>query len=184
MRPGLRSRRRRRARFKRYLAGRRVVDVQGPAGHALRRRHRPSADDRRARRGHSRPPARGESRWSSCAFRSNWIASDRRRRARRGRFGLAAGERTPRDRSPSPRTARSSKATPPPASRASAGHQQSDHDASADVRAYPDAIAQALSQLRLVGVNGPYSVVLGADAYTALAKPATTAIRCWSISSA
>src|SRR6201996_5551746 len=40
----------------------------------------------------------------------------------------------------------------------------------ADVRAYPDAIAQALSQLRLVGVNGPYSVLLGADAYTALAE--------------
>ena len=31
----------------------------------------------------------------------------------------------------------------------------------ADVRAYPDAIAQALSQLRLEGVNGPYSVLLG-----------------------
>jgi uncharacterized linocin/CFP29 family protein len=40
----------------------------------------------------------------------------------------------------------------------------------ADVRAYPEAIAQALSQLRLVGVNGPYSVLLGADAYTALAE--------------
>jgi uncharacterized linocin/CFP29 family protein len=40
----------------------------------------------------------------------------------------------------------------------------------ADVREYPDAIAQALSQLRLVGVNGPYSVLLGADAYTALAE--------------
>jgi uncharacterized linocin/CFP29 family protein len=40
----------------------------------------------------------------------------------------------------------------------------------ADVRHYPDAIAQALSQLRLVGVNGPYAVVLGADAYTALAE--------------
>jgi uncharacterized linocin/CFP29 family protein len=40
----------------------------------------------------------------------------------------------------------------------------------ADVRQYPDAIAQALSQLRLVGVNGPYCVVLGADAYTALAE--------------
>jgi uncharacterized linocin/CFP29 family protein len=40
----------------------------------------------------------------------------------------------------------------------------------ADVRAYPDAIAQSLSQLRLVGVNGPYSVLLGADAYTALAE--------------
>jgi len=40
----------------------------------------------------------------------------------------------------------------------------------ADVRAYPDAIAQALSQLRLVGVNGPYSVLLSADAYTGLSE--------------
>ena len=40
----------------------------------------------------------------------------------------------------------------------------------ADVREYPDAIAQCLSQLRLVGVNGPYAVLLGADAYTALAE--------------
>ena len=40
----------------------------------------------------------------------------------------------------------------------------------ADVRQYPDAIAQALSQLRLVGVNGPYAVLLGADAFTALAE--------------
>jgi uncharacterized linocin/CFP29 family protein len=40
----------------------------------------------------------------------------------------------------------------------------------ADVREYPDAIAQGLSQLRLVGVNGPYAVLLGADAYTALAE--------------
>ena len=40
----------------------------------------------------------------------------------------------------------------------------------ADVRQYPDAIAQGLSQLRLVGVNGPYSVLLGAAAYTALAE--------------
>jgi len=39
-----------------------------------------------------------------------------------------------------------------------------------DVREYPEAIAQALSRLRLVGVNGPYSVLLGADAYTALAE--------------
>jgi uncharacterized linocin/CFP29 family protein len=39
-----------------------------------------------------------------------------------------------------------------------------------DVRAYPDVIAQALSQLRLVGVNGPYSVLLGADAYTGLSE--------------
>jgi uncharacterized linocin/CFP29 family protein len=35
---------------------------------------------------------------------------------------------------------------------------------------YPDAIAEALSQLRLAGVNGPYAVLLGADAYTALSE--------------
>jgi len=39
-----------------------------------------------------------------------------------------------------------------------------------DARAYPEAIAQALSQLRLVGVDGPYCVLLGADSYTALAE--------------
>src|SRR5580692_5542379 len=40
----------------------------------------------------------------------------------------------------------------------------------ADVREYPEVVAQALSRLRLVGVNGPYSVLLGADEYTALAE--------------
>jgi len=39
-----------------------------------------------------------------------------------------------------------------------------------DVRKYPEAFAQALSQLRLVGVNGPYSILLSADAYTELAE--------------
>lgn len=36
-----------------------------------------------------------------------------------------------------------------------------------NVRDYPDAVAQAVNQLRLAGVNGPYALVLGADAYTA-----------------
>src|ERR1700688_564327 len=40
----------------------------------------------------------------------------------------------------------------------------------ADVREYPEVIAQAMSQLRLVAVNGPYSVLLGAEADTALAE--------------
>ena len=40
----------------------------------------------------------------------------------------------------------------------------------ADVRKYPEAFAQALSQLRLVGVAGPYSILLSADAYTELAE--------------
>ena len=39
-----------------------------------------------------------------------------------------------------------------------------------DVRDYPDAVAEALNQLRLVGVNGPYSAVLGAAEYTGLAE--------------
>jgi uncharacterized linocin/CFP29 family protein len=38
-----------------------------------------------------------------------------------------------------------------------------------DVRGYPHAIAQALSLLRQAGFNRPYSVVLGAKAYTKLA---------------
>jgi uncharacterized linocin/CFP29 family protein len=41
-------------------------------------------------------------------------------------------------------------------------------DLPADVSAYPDAISRALETLRLAGVDGPYSVLLGADAYTAL----------------
>jgi uncharacterized linocin/CFP29 family protein len=39
-----------------------------------------------------------------------------------------------------------------------------------DVRNYPDAFAQAVSQLRLVGVNGPDSVLLGTEACTAVAE--------------
>jgi uncharacterized linocin/CFP29 family protein len=40
----------------------------------------------------------------------------------------------------------------------------------AEIRAYPEVIARAVSQLRLVGVNGPYSAVLSSDAYTALSE--------------
>ncbi len=36
--------------------------------------------------------------------------------------------------------------------------------------AYPEAIAQAISQLRLVGVDGPYRAVLSATAYTAVSE--------------
>lgn len=40
----------------------------------------------------------------------------------------------------------------------------------ADVRKYPEAFAEALSQLRLAGVNGPYAILLSAGAYTELAE--------------
>jgi len=36
------------------------------------------------------------------------------------------------------------------------------------VRGYPGAVAQAVSQLRLAGVNGPYTLLLGAEPYTAV----------------
>lgn len=36
-----------------------------------------------------------------------------------------------------------------------------------NVRNYPYAVAQAVSELRLAGVNGPYTLVLGAEQYTA-----------------
>jgi uncharacterized linocin/CFP29 family protein len=39
-----------------------------------------------------------------------------------------------------------------------------------DVRNYPDAVAEALNQLRLAGVSGPYAVLLGAVEYTGLAE--------------
>jgi len=40
----------------------------------------------------------------------------------------------------------------------------------ADVRDYPTAVAEALGHLRRAGVDGPYSVVLSADAYTAVSE--------------
>src|SRR6516165_10124850 len=39
-----------------------------------------------------------------------------------------------------------------------------------DVREYPAAIARALGQLRENGVDGPYSVLLSADAYIAVSE--------------
>lgn len=39
-----------------------------------------------------------------------------------------------------------------------------------DPRGYPDAISQALTVLRLAGVDGPYALLLGADEYTAVSE--------------
>lgn len=40
----------------------------------------------------------------------------------------------------------------------------------AEPRDYPNAIAQAISELRLAGVDGPYSLALSADSYTAVSE--------------
>ena len=133
--------------LKRYLAGRRVVDVQGPGGTAL------SAVGtghlhRRADRGRHRPPARVQA-LVELRPRSTTV-SDRRCRARRDRPGRqpvkdAARQIALPDRAIFGVTKR-------PASRASVGDQPAD-DAARDACLSEDA--QALSHLRLVGVNGP-----------------------------
>jgi uncharacterized linocin/CFP29 family protein len=40
----------------------------------------------------------------------------------------------------------------------------------ADARNIPDVITQALTELRLAGVDGPYAVLLSADAYTSVSE--------------
>jgi uncharacterized linocin/CFP29 family protein len=40
----------------------------------------------------------------------------------------------------------------------------------ADVVRYPDVVSQAVTSLRLAGVGGPYSLLLGATAYTAVSE--------------
>ncbi|MDI9883446.1 family 1 encapsulin nanocompartment shell protein [Streptomyces sp. HNM0645] len=40
----------------------------------------------------------------------------------------------------------------------------------AEPREYPDTVSRALTALRLAGVGGPYSLLLGADAYTAVSE--------------
>jgi uncharacterized linocin/CFP29 family protein len=157
--------------FKRYLAGRRVVDVQGPAGTALSAvgtGHLRQIDSPRegvlARQREVKALVelrfpfeldrqqiddveRGanDSDWQPAkdAAREIAFAEDRaifEGYNAAGIVGIRQGTSNPKMTLP------------------------------ADVREYPNAIAQGLSQLRLVGVNGPYSVLLGAGAYTALAE--------------
>jgi uncharacterized linocin/CFP29 family protein len=39
-----------------------------------------------------------------------------------------------------------------------------------NVRSYPDVVAQAVSELRLAGVNGPYTFLLGTEAYNTVSR--------------
>jgi len=157
--------------FKRYLAGRRVIDVHGPQGTALSAigtghlrsiatpRERVLARQREAKllvelrvpfeldRKAIDDVERGanDSDWQPAkdAARQIAFAEDGavfEGYAAAGIVGIRQGTSNPKLALPS------------------------------DVREYPRAIAESLSQLRLVGVNGPYSVLLGADAYTALAE--------------
>jgi uncharacterized linocin/CFP29 family protein len=157
--------------FKRYLAGRRVVDVQGPTGTAL------SAIGT----GHLRPIA---------ASREGILARQREVKAlvelrfpfELDRAAIDDVERGANDSDWQPAKdatrqiafAEDGAVFEGYAAAGIVGIRQGTSNPKmplpADVREYPDAIAQGLSQLRLAGVNGPYAVLLGADAYTALAE--------------
>lgn len=157
--------------IKRYLAGRRIVDVHGPAGTALAavgtgHQHsiKAPADGVTAQQRDAKAVVelrvpfelnramvddveRGsnDSDWQPAkdAARKLAFAEDRaifEGYAAAGIVGIRQGTSNPKKSLP------------------------------ADVRKYPEAFAQALSQLRLVGVNGPYSILLSADAYTELAE--------------
>ena len=97
---------------------------------AVRRRHRPSAEYRGAGRRHPRPPARGEGAGRIARAVRARPPDDRRRRARRQRFGLAAGQgrrqkdRLCRGRRDLRRLCRGRHPGHPP------GHQQPDRDPS------------------------------------------------------
>src|SRR3984957_7812784 len=157
--------------FKRYLAGRRVVDVHGPAGSAL--------------------SAVGTGHLRTIAASGEGVIS-RQREAKalvelRVAFDLERQmiddvERGANDSDWQPAKdaarkfafAEDSAVFDDNAETGIVGVRQGTSNPKmplpADVREYPDAIAHALSLLRLVGVHGPYAVLLGAEAYTALAE--------------
>src|ERR1700719_1864814 len=157
--------------FKRYLAGRRVVDVQGPAGTAL------SA----VGTGHLR---------NIAAPRDGIVARQREVKAlvelrfpfELDRQAIDDVERGANDSDWQPAKdaarqialAEDSALFDGYAAAGIGGIRQGTSNPiktlPADVRKYPDAIAEGLSQLRLLGVHGPHAAPLGAEAYTALAE--------------
>ena len=158
--------------FKRHIAGRRVVDVSEPGGPVDGGgQHRATARRQSALRRRGQHTCAPANRLCGFGFRS-------RCRVRRSTTWNVA-RRTPtgiRSRPPprswrSSKTARSSRATAPHRSRASAAaSSQPAADLPEDPRAIPDVITQALSELRLAGVDGPYSVLLSADVYTKVSE--------------
>ncbi len=153
--------------FKRHVAGRRVVDVQGPDGTAL------SA----AGTGHLsdiEPPAEGV----IARARDSQPIIELRVPFTVDRGAVDDVERGAKDSDwqPLKDAARKIAFAEDRAvfeSYAAAGivgiRESSSNPALAlpdNALAYPNIISQAVSSLRLAGVNGPYSVLLSADAYT------------------
>ena len=160
--------------FKRYLAGRRVVDVEGPGGRGLSAvgTGHLSDDRRRPARASLARQRRWSSPWSSCACRSSWTAS---------RSTTWSAARTTRTGSRSKDAARQIAFAEDRAifegytAGGIDGIRQGSSNPPLDAAGRRSGTIRtrsrsALEQLRLAGVDGPYSVVLGADAYTAVER--------------
>ena len=147
--------------LKRYLAARRVVDVDGPQGSMLSAvgTGHLSGIEAPAEGILARQRDRQAAGGAACAVRTGSPGRSTTWSAARQDSDWQAGEGCREAALPLPRIARCSTATPPAGSKGMRqAHQQSGRDrCRAILRDYPDVIAQALSQLRLVGVNGPYS---------------------------
>ena len=157
--------------IKRYLAGRRVVDVHGPAGTAL--------------------PAVGTGHQRTIAAPGDGITAQQREakalvelrvpfELERQMIDDVERGATDSDWQPAKDAARKLAFAEDRAifegyaAAGIAGVRQGTSNPKkalpADVRKYPEAFAEALSQLRLVGVNGPYSILLSAEAHTELTE--------------
>ncbi|HEY1618649.1 MAG TPA: family 1 encapsulin nanocompartment shell protein [Streptosporangiaceae bacterium] len=153
--------------FKRHLAGRRVVDVKGPAGEGLSavgtghiKEIDAPADGVAARQRHVLPLVELRVPFSLDREQIDDVArgsrdSDWQPVKDAARQLAFAEDRATFDGYP----AADIDGIRPTASNPSVALP-------ASATGYPEAIAQALSLLRSAGVNGPYSVVLSADAYT------------------
>ena len=158
--------------LKRYLAGRRVVDVRAPGGTGhLRRRHRPSGGRSQLRR---KASLRGSASVKALVEVRAPFDLDRQALDDVERGANDSDWQPAKDAARQIAFAEDGAIFEGYAAAGIGGIRQGTSNPimtlPADVRAYPHALAQSLSQLRLVGVNGPYSVLLGADAYTALAE--------------
>ena len=144
--------------LKRYLAGRRVVDVKvQPASPSQASAPVTRIQSPPQQKALSRASARSR-RWSNCVFPSNWIAKVSTMLIAVRMTPTGNQRRTPRDRSPSPRTPPYSTGMPPPALEASdrgpAIHQDASRRRSRVSRCHrskPEPVASRRCQWSLLG---------------------------------
>ena len=157
--------------FKRHVAGRRVVDVKGPDGYAL-------AGVATGHLTNIEPPADGVKAalraWRPVVELTVPFTLDREQIDSVERGASDADWQPVKDAAKQIAFAEDRAVFDGYAAAQITGiREASDNPAltlPADVKSYPDVISKALSELRLAGVGGPYSLLLSADAWTAVSE--------------